>query len=178
MIMTMTKIKILISILAVMGLFGPLHAQEQPLKDYAEDRRERKFCLYPSTLRMINIAQNPGYNEMIGGVEKLLIYKLDSTARADKSYKDLLTTYQELGYDEYIAMYGGSSTMYLFGNEHSKTGEFVGVFGDDDMALAIYLRGNIRWGKIPELINSFKDGDMLNLLDFNTDNFDNNPHNK
>lgn len=176
MITTMTKIKILISIWALVGLFGTLHAQEQPLKDYAEDRRERKFCLYPSTLRMINISQNEDYNKMIGGVEKLLIYKLDSTARADKSYKDLLTTYQDLGYDEYIAMYGGGTTMYLFGNEKSKTGEFIGVFGEEDMALAIYLRGNIAWGKIPELMNSFKDGDILNLLDLNTDNFGNNSH--
>lgn len=180
MITTMTKIKILISIWAMAGLFGSLYAQEQPLKDYAEDRRERKFCLYPSTLRMINIKQNEDYNQMVSGIEKLLIYKLDSTARADKSYKEVISTYQELGFEEYIAVYGGGNTMYLYGNENNKPSEFIGVFKqtESEMALAFYLRGNIGWEKIPDLIKSFEADDMLNLLDFKTENFGNDPHNQ
>ena len=174
--MTMTKVKTLISIILLLGLLGPLQAQEQPLKDYAEERRERKFCLYPSTLRMIKISQNPYYNDMLIGIEKLLIYKLDSTAKADKTYRELLTTYQELGYEEFIAMYGGGMNMYLYGSEGQKLMEFIGVFKQEDMALAFYLRGNIDWTKIPELMDSFQGDDMLNLLDFKTDNFDNNPH--
>ena len=172
----MIKKAILINLILMAGLFSPAIAQEQPLKDYAEDRRERKFCLYPSTLRMINIDQNQEYNEMVSGVEKLLIYKLDSAARADKSYKDLITTYKELGYEEYMAMYGGGMTMYLYGDESGRTPEFIGVFGEDDMALAIYLRGQIGWGKIPQLMTTLQEGDMLNILDLNTDNFGNNPH--
>ncbi len=172
--------KTLISIIFLMGLMQPLFSQEQPLKDYAEDRRERKFCLYPSTLRMINIKQNEDYNQMVSGIEKLLIYKLDSTARADKSYKEVISTYQELGFEEYIAMYGGGNTMYLYGNENNKTSEFIGVFkqAESEMALAFYLRGNIGWAKIPDLIQSFEADDMLNLFDFKTENFGNDPHNK
>jgi hypothetical protein len=171
------KIKTLISLLFLMGLFQPLLSQEDPLKEYAEDKRERKFCLYASTLRMVNISQNEDFNEMVNGIEKLLIYKLDSSARADKSYKEMLTTYQEMGYDEYIAMYGGKTQMFLYGKEQNKNGEFVGVFKDEDMAIAFYLRGQIGWAKIPELMNSFQAGDMLNVLDFKTENFENNPHN-
>lgn len=100
------KTKTLISILLLAGLFQPLLSQEETLKDYAEDRRERKFCLYASTLRMINISQNEDYDEMVNGIEKLLIYKLDSTARADKSYKEMLATYRENGFEEYMVMYG------------------------------------------------------------------------
>lgn len=175
---TTMKTTILISIFFLMGLFKPLFAQEQPLKDYAEEKRERKFCLYASTLRMINISQNEDYNEMVNGVEKLLIYKLDSTARADKSYKEMLTTYQENGFEEYMAMYGGATQMYLYGKENKKESEYVGVFREDEMAIAFYLKGQIGWAKIPDLINSFQANDMLNVLDFKTEDFGNNPHNK
>jgi len=167
----------LISLLFLAGLFQPLLSQEQLLKDYAEDRRERKFCLYASTLRMINISQNEDYNKMISGVEKLLIFNLDSTARADKSYKEMLAAYQQKGFEEYMAMYGGKTQMYLYGKEKNKDSEYVGVFRDEEMAIAFYLRGQIGWNKIPDLINSFQADDMLNILDFKTEDFGNNPHN-
>lgn len=172
----MTNLKRLISILLLAALSIPVLAQEKPLKDYAEDRRERKFCLYPSTLRMINVAKNEGYNEMVSGIEKLLIYKLDSTARADRSYKELLVEYRDLGFEEYLAMYGGGTTMYLYANENKKPHEFVGVFGDDETALAIYLRGMVRWEKIPDLINTFREGDLLDFLDLNSNNIGNDSH--
>ncbi len=172
-ITTMTNLRILINILLFAGLTLPAFSQEQPLKDYAEDRRERKFCLYPSTLRMLNMTQNEGFNEMVSGIEKLLIYNLDSAARADRSYTEVFKTYQELGYEEYMAMYGGGRTMYLYGNENKKPYEFIGVFGDDDMALAIYLRGMVNWGKIPELIKTIQEGDVLNIFDLNSNNFEN-----
>lgn len=175
--MTMKKIAILISIIFIVGLFHPLLSQEQLLKDYAEDRRERKFCLYPSTLRMINISQKEEYNEMVNGVEKLLIYKLDSTARADKSYKEMLSAYQDTGYEEYISMFGGSTQMFLYGKSQEQT-EFIGVFREEDIALAFYLRGKIGWNKIPDLIQTMQSGDMLNFLDFKTGNFGKNPHDK
>ena len=174
---TRMKIKAFFSILFVAGLFQPLLSQEQLLKDYAEDKRERKFCLYASTLRMINISQNEDYNEMVNGVEKLLIYKLDSAARADKSYKEMLATYRDNGFEEYMAMYGGKTQMYLYGKEQKKGGEFVGVFREEDMALAFYLRGQIGWNKIPALMKSFQAGDILNVLDFKTDDFVNDPNN-
>jgi hypothetical protein len=125
---------------------------------------------------MINITQNEDYYEMVSGIEKLLIYKLDSTTRADKSYKEVISTYRDLGYEEYVSMYGRGQQMYLFGKEKHKQSEFIGVFGESDMALAIYLRGNIGWNKIPDLIDSMKSEDMLNILDFNTEEFENNPH--
>ena len=134
------------------------------------------FCLYPSTLRMINIANNEGFDEMVSGIEKLLIYKLDSTAKADKSYKEVFTTYRDLEYEEYMTMYGGGYTMYLYGNENRKKAEFVGVFQQEEMAIAFYLRGNIGWAKIPDLIESFESNEMLNILDLNTDNIGNDSH--
>ena len=38
------------------------------------------------------------------------------------------------------------------------------------------MKGKIKWQKIPGLIQSFQSSDMLNVLDFKTENFENNPH--
>ena len=94
--MIMIKKTTLISLVFLIGITVPLFAQEQPLKDFAEDRKELKLCFYPSTLRMVNLADNPDFNDLVSGIEKLLIYNLDSTSRADKAYKQLISTYEEL----------------------------------------------------------------------------------
>jgi len=173
---TMTTQRTLISLLFFILLATPALAQEKPLKDYAEDRRERKFCLYPSTLRMINLKQDENFNEMVSSIEKLLIYRLDSAARADRSYVDMLKAYREQGYEEYISAYGGGTNMYLYGNENRNPSEFVGIFGDRDMTLAIYIRGMINWGKIPEFIDTIRDDEMLQFFDLNSANFGKDTH--
>lgn len=147
------------------GLFTSLGAQETPFKEYADAHKDRKFCFYPSTLRMINIAQNPDYNEMVNGIEKLLVYTLDSAASANNNYKEIISEYQNLGFEEYAAMYGGKTNFFLYGKENKDENQFVGVMKMDDAVYAFYLRGRIGWQKIPDLMQSFKNGDVINIFD-------------
>lgn len=142
----------------------PLLAQEQPLKDLVEAKRERKYAFYPSTLRMVNISENQAYNELVSGVEKLLVYTLDSATRADRSYTQITANYQELGYEEYASVMGGDMSLAVMGLESKDGNQFVGFVGQTDMVMAFYLRGSIAWQKIPTLINTLKSEDML--LDF------------
>ena len=138
-------------------------AQESILKDFAEERRDLKLCFYPSTLRMLNISQNQEYNELIGGVEKLLIYKLDSATVAKNYHFGWTKEYQKKGYEEFVSM-RGSMDLAIYGKED----EFVGVTETDNGAIAFYLRGVIAFHKIPKLVETFEGGDVLNLL---TDQF-------
>ena len=170
-ITTMTKKTTLISLILLLGLSFSLVSQEQPLKDFAEDRRERKFCFYPSTLRMINIVNNPDFNELVSGIEKLLIYNLDSTTRAEKSYKEILTNYQELNYEEYASAYGGGINFYVYGNERRSFTEYVGIIKRDEVLTAFYMRGNIALNKLPRLMQSMSEGDFINPFDFNIEDF-------
>lgn len=144
----------------------PLFAQEKPLKELIEHKRERKYAFYPSTLRMINISQNQDYNEMVSGVDKLLVYTLDSATKADKSYREIVPAYSELGFEEYAIAYGGDMAMSIMGKEGSEN-EFVGYFGQKDMLFAFYLRGSIGWQKIPTLFNTMKGDDMINFFELN-----------
>lgn len=162
----MTKATILISLILLLGL-RPVFAQEQPLKDYAEDRRESKFCFYPSTLRMVNLANNPDFDELVNGIEKLLIYTLDSTARANKTYNELFATYEKLNFEELASAYGGKMNFYLYGKDE----EYIGVIRQEDVLTAFYLRGRLAANKLPQLIQSMNEGDFINPFDFNIDNF-------
>ena len=160
-----------INLIIVLTLWGlsiqPLFAQEQPLKDLVENRRERKFAFYPSTLRMVNLQQNETYNELVNGVEKLLVYQLDSAMRADKSYRTIATAYAERGFDEYASITGGQMQLSVMGKEGSRENEFVGYLGEKDMVVAFYLRGKLEWQKIPTLLRTLDEEDMLNIFDLN-----------
>lgn len=147
-------------------LYQPLFAQERPLKELIEHKRERKYAFYPSTLRMINLSQNPDYNEMISGIDKILIYTLDSATRADRSYLEIATAYSELGFDEYATAYGGDMTLSILGKEGGEN-EFVGFLGLEESVVVFYLRGTIGWQKIPALLNTMKEEDMINLFELN-----------
>lgn len=150
-------------------LILPSIAQESIIKDFAEPRRPTRWmnpiCLYPSTLRMINLAQDPNFNEMVNDIEKILIYTLDSATAATKSYKEMLKEYESEGFEEYISMLG-LQEMRIIGKE----GEFVGIVSAEGNAIAFYLRGDIPFGKIPTLLQSFQSSDML--LPLLTDQFE------
>ena len=145
----------------------PLFAQESILKGLVESKRDGKYCFYPSTLRMINLKQNEAYNELVSGVDKFLIYTLDSATRLDKSYRLISEQYLEAGFDEYATVFGGNMNMSILGKENARNQEYVGYFDQKgEMVVAFYLKGDIPWQKIPTLIQSMNEMDMLNLFDF------------
>jgi hypothetical protein len=159
------KSKILLFILLV-GLSQPLFAQQDILKTYADTACIDKYCLYPSTLRMINLTQNEDYNKMVENIEKLLVYTLDSTARADKSYRQILKEYQKNGFEELATIAGGKTNLSIYG-KNGKENEFAGVVTTSEDVYAFYLIGHIDIAKIPALIQNFKQGDMLDVFTLN-----------
>ena len=137
--------------------------QESIIKEYAEPRRTSTWmnpiCLYPSTLRMANIAQDPNFNAMVNDIDKILIYTLDSATAATKDYKELLEKYEEEGFEEYMTILG-KQEMRIIGKED----EYVGFTSVEENAIAFYLRGDIPFGKIPTLLESFQSSDMLPMF--------------
>ncbi len=164
----MANISKLIIVFGLMvGILPALKAQETPFKNYADAHKERKFCFYPSTLRMLNTAHNPDYNGLVNDIEKLLVYTLDSAAKASQSYKAIITTYKKIGFEEYASFSGGKTIFLLYGKENKHENQFVGVIKNEDAFYAFYMRGRIGWQKIPTLMQSLKSDDMINIFDLN-----------
>ena len=175
----MVNISKLVIIFWLLGGFLPsLKAQETAFKTYGDAHKDRKFCFYPSTLRMINIAKNPDYNELVNGIEKLMVYTLDSAAKASKSYKGIITSYKKIGFEEYASMYGGTTDFFLYGKENKNENQYVGVMKSEDAVYAFYMRGRIAWQKIPALMQSFKSNDMINIFQLNKKEIGKRPRNK
>lgn len=149
--------QVLTSSLLLLSLLSS--AQESILKDFAEDRKDFKICLYPSTLRMMNVSKDPEFNELVNGIEKLLIYRLDSSTIATKEYASWTDKYRENDFEEYMSMTGAMNLIILGAEE-----EYVGVTGSKGQVVAFYLRGTIAFQKIPKLIQTFEGGDILSLL--------------
>lgn len=166
----------LIFLFVLMGLFQPLWAQQEIIASYTDSTKTRTYCLYPSTLRMLDPSKSPEFYEVVNNIEKIVIYTLDSTASADKSYRKMLKEYQELGYEEYIAMYGGKNQLLLYGRENENEGNFVGIFRQEDNLHAFYLSGNIGWDKIPSLIQKLQQGEMLDIFSLKSTKRGHNPH--
>ena len=160
--------KLIVVFWLMVGILPSLKAQETPFKKYADAHKERKFCFYPSTLRMLNMAHNPDYYALVNDIEKLLVYTLDSAAKASQSYNAMITTYKKTGFEEYAAMSGGKTIFLLYGKENKHENQFVGVVKNEDSFFAFYMRGRIGWQKIPALMQSFKSDDMINIFDLNT----------
>lgn len=170
--------KLIIVFWLLIGLLPSLTAQETAFKAYADAHKDRKYCFYPSTLRMINISKNPDYYELVNGIEKLLVYTLDSAAKANQSYKSIITSYKKIGFEEYVTMAGGKTNFILFGKENKDENQFVGVMKSEDAMFAFYLRGQIGWQKIPALMQSFQTDDMINIFDLNKQKSGKRPQNK
>jgi len=142
----------------------PLFAQEQLMKDFAEKRKGGKtFCFYPSTLRMINISKNAEYEEFIKPIEKLIIFQLDSATSADRSYFELIKTYESSGFEEYTSYYGGGSSVFVYGKD-SSVNQYIGILAEEGGTVySFYLTGNPNLQKLPTLINTFKENQFIDL---------------
>ncbi len=146
-----------------MGASPPLLAQEGIFKDYAEAHHTRSYCLYPSTLRMININKNEAFDELASSFEKFLIYELDSVSAVERSFMPMIGEYRAEGFEEYMYLHGSGNLAVILGEE-KRVNEMVGVFGVNDQTFAFFLIGNIAWQKIPTLINTLSENDLFNVL--------------
>lgn len=176
-IITKMNNKLLLILFSIL-VFLSAQGQESQFKEFADAHKHRAYCFYPSTLRMLNISGNPEFNEAVNGVEKLLVYNLDSTSIADRLYEGMLKDFRNDGFEEYISVNGGTYTASLLASPEGKDMQYVGVFSDENYTIAFYLTGDIKWDQIPKMYNSIQQGDFINVLDLNTAKFEEHSKNR
>lgn len=151
-----------------MGLMRPLLAQEDILKEFARERHSASYCLYPSTLRMINVTRDADVDEMASSVEKFLIFELDSMSIVEQAFTPMLTDYRDEGFEEYMYILGDGHYTVILGKE-KRVNEMIGIVGLQGQMFAFFLAGNVAWQKIPSFIRTLSENDIFSLLDKNAE---------
>lgn len=142
-----------------------LLGQEEILKNFSKEKFDKEYTFYASTLRMLNVTKDKEFKEFVNDIEKIKVYTFDSTTIANKSYTDLASAYHSASFDEYMSMYG-ERFAYAAGRDMFNEMEIVGVFGQDDFAMAIYITGSIPFQKIPKLVSLIQKKEILDLFEF------------
>lgn len=158
---------ITICILSIQGAF----AQEWPLKDFMENNPKAKLpsfskaCLYPSTLRMIDLSQNPDYQELISEIDKILIYIPDAAFLNATDPDSLFEQYKERGFKEYASVRTNVQSIVVLGKGDD---QIVGTLGGGEFerTFFFYIKGSLQLQKIPRLFETFKSSDMIDIFSF------------
>lgn len=146
-------------------------SQEGPLKKFTEENPKAslpmfsKICLYPSTLRMINISQNEDYNELVSDIDKILIYVLNKDFMEATDVYGFLNTYRDMGYEEFASVKSSVQNLVILGEGNEKV---VGIIGGEnlDNTLLFYMNGKINWQKIPALMETLKSNEVVDIFNF------------
>ena len=156
-----------ICVLSTQGAF----AQEWPLKDFMEKNPNAKLppfskaCLYPSTLRMIDLSQNPDYQDLISEIDKILVYLPDSAFLEATDSEVLFEEYKNRGFKELVSVRTNVESILVLGKG---TDQVIGTLGGGDFGrpLFFYIKGSLQLQKIPRLFETFKGSDMIDVFSF------------
>lgn len=124
----------------------------------------------PSTLRMLNFQDDPGYNKMIKGVEKLHFYLMNPRNFSSNDYFDTAERLlKEEGYEEFIIWDGDGDEFQVLGKPTEK--EMIGLASYEDRHYMFNLKGTIDLMKLPDIYEKMttQDSTMENGIGFIVD---------
>ena len=146
------------------------YAQNSAVTDFKENHEiALSLYFYPSTLRMVNIEQNPEFNEMIRQVKKARFFKIDSGAVSKDDLKNLVVELTEDGFEEVMFVKNKNMDIKVWGLE-TKNPELVIISKSDEELMLLEINGMINIAKIPKLAETFNQNSFLDILKLNKKN--------
>jgi hypothetical protein len=129
-----------------------------------ENKMDRQYYLYPSTLRMVNLEKDEEYYDMVEGFKKGVFYSLSSTPENSALVKKLQHDLIKEGYEEAMQYRSGEQnvTVYVW---DKKTPKIAAILKSDSTFNVMQMEGMIHIVKIPELLESFDKADFIMLPD-------------
>jgi len=129
-----------------------------------EHQMEKALYIYPSTLRMVNLKQNPDYNEFIEGLEKARYFSLKNNGENEKLIEELKADLLDEGYEEAITFRDKNNNAVVYVQD-KKTPHVAAVIEMPEHYNVIDMVGMVNIAKIPALLESFNDKEFLNVID-------------
>ncbi len=130
------------------NIFG--FSQSKVLKTLKDSNAVQLHLFFtPSTLRMLNFQDDPGYNEMVRGVDKLHFYMMNPTRFSINDYFDTAEKLQEEAYEEFIIWDGDGNEFQVLGKPSEQ--DIVGLASYADRHYIFNLKGTIDLMKLPAI---------------------------
>lgn len=126
-------------------------SQSKILKELKDSNAiQLQLFFTPSTLRMLNFQDDPGYNEMVRGVDKLHFYLMNPSNFSTDDYFDTAERLiKEEAYEEFIIWDGDGDEFQVLGKPTEK--DMIGLASYAERHYIFNLKGTIDLMKLPAI---------------------------
>lgn len=159
------KNHLIIILLSFLLFFGC--RPKEPIVEFRNNHPvELALAFYPSTLRMLNLANNENYNHLIKDIEKGRYFRLNKEEDADdtrQAIRTLTQTLKDEGYEEVMTVQRNGEDITVLVMD-SQTPVIVTIVETKEDYSIIELKGMINVTQVPKLLNSFNDDSFLNIF--------------
>lgn len=159
---------LLVVLTIICANFEVSFSQSKILKELKDSNAVQLHLFFtPSTLRMLNLQDDPAYNEMVRGVDKLHFYSMDPTRFTTADYFDTAERLiKEEAYEEFIVWDGDGNEFQVLGKPADQ--EMIGLASYAKRHYLFSLQGTIDLMKLPEIYEkmSTQDSTMENGLSY------------
>jgi len=153
-------------LLAINSTIG--FSQSKILKELKDSNAiQLQLFFTPSTLRMLNFQDDPGYNEMVRGVDKLHFYLMNPTHFSTEDYFDTAERLlKEEAYEEFIIWDGDGNEFQVLGKPTEK--DMIGLASYAERHYIFNLKGTIDLMKLPAIYEKMttQDSTMENGISY------------
>jgi hypothetical protein len=145
--------KSIFTILFVFAILS-LHAQSKTTEALAKKYDAQSFFFYNNTLRMLNQAEDPAFDDIIKDIEKMKFLMIKKNAKS-VAYKQVVSDYKAEAFEEVMTSRHEGKNFDVFLKEKDKktTGMLV-LINDSSNLFVLDIVGSIALNKITSLYNT------------------------
>lgn len=128
-----------------------------------ENKMDKQYYVYPSTLRMVNLEENEEYYKLIEGFKKGQFYSLSISAENTGLVNELKDDMMDEGYEE-VMFYKSRDrdvTVYLW---ERKVPKIAAIVENDSTYNIIQVEGLVNIAKFPELMEYLDNAEYLDVM--------------
>jgi hypothetical protein len=149
---------LLLGILALMPYFS--QAQSKVMRNLSEEFPDgRVFMFYHSSLRMLNIEDDPDFDRMIRDIEKIkvLMIEKEDSLDSDKILSEIRDGLADEDFEELMEVKSKDYNIGVYILEDDEIEGFFLIMNEDDNLVAIDLVGSMPIGDIGQLVDKIKE---------------------
>lgn len=129
-----------------------------------ENKMEKQYYVYPSTLRMANLEQNEDFDELIEDFVKGQYFIFAKDSINEILIDQLETDMADEGYEEAMSYRAKNGNAIIFVQER-KVPKIAAIHETDSTYNIVQIEGYVNIAKIPKLLQEFDNDKFLNVLD-------------